>query len=74
MSSFGKFVVVDSVKTNNGDTFELRVYGSGTKSAWGVILKTMQNGKSTKNESGGYPPISTGKVDYVTRLFKKYKV
>ena len=38
----------------------------------GAIIIVEQNGRSTQNEYGGYPPLHVGSTEYLIRKWKGY--
>jgi hypothetical protein len=67
------FTVTGVKGSESGDRWEMRTHAKGEKHEWSSIVKTHQNGKSIKNEHGGYSPYKTGKTSYVKSHFAKLR-
>lgn len=61
--------VVATSGSEDGDCYKLIHHSPGEKHGWASIVKTHQDGKSLKNESGGYSPHHTGEPKYIQKLW-----
>ena len=52
-------------------TYELVKHQVGTPIEWWAIVEIERDGKSTKNEWGGFPVRNTGCPAYIEKIWKK---